>query len=93
MTSNPYHCNQETKIQLRFSSEATFDLLLEFDKPLIKYNFSGSNRINLSCIVIDEYIYWINGERKIILKDIDKYNYFRGEKLKWKFILKEENDW
>lgn len=92
LISNPYDYDQVSKLQLKFSSEAAFNLLLEFEKPYIKYNFSGSNRINLSSIVIDKYIYWIKGDTNN-LKELDKYDYFRGNKLKWKFVLKEENDW
>lgn len=92
--SDPYDCSNSSKIQLRFTSQAAFDTLLEFEGGYIKYNFCPANRIYLSSIVFnDDFIYWVDGEEDLEFKDIKDYNYILGNKLRWKFILKEDHDW
>lgn len=93
VTSDLYDYCTKSKLILKFNSDVAFDLLLEFETPYIKYNFTSSNRIDLTTIIIDKYIYWINGEENIKVENIEKYNYIRGSKLRWKFILKDKNDW
>lgn len=92
--TNPYDCDSEAKVQLKFTSQAAFDALLEFDDPCIKYHFEWANRIYLSCIKKNnENIYWIDGDEEVEIEDIENYDYISGSNLRWKFILKEENDW
>lgn len=92
--SNPYGYEDDCKVQLKFNSQAAFDVLLEFDSAYIKYSFCPFNRIYLSSVIIaNGNIYWVDGEEELEISDIEHYNYIQGNKLKWKFVLKEENDW
>lgn len=92
-SSNPYSCDNVSKVRLKFTSQAAFDVLVEFDGAYIKYNFCWANRIYLSTLIVDEYVYWVDGEEDVDLKYIEDYNYIQGNALRWKFILKEEHDW
>lgn len=91
--SDPYEGDLKSTVLLKFSSQAAFDVLLEFDGAFIKYNFCPANRIYLSSTIVDEYVYWVDGEEELTLKDIERYSYIQGNKLRWKFILKDEHDW
>ena len=87
--------NVDVKVQLKFTSQAAFDCLLEFEgSTYIKYCLGSCNRIYLSSIVMDDkYKYCVDGEEELDINDIAHYSYFRGKKMRWKFVLKEENDW
>lgn len=92
-STNPYDCDTESKTKLRFTSQTAFDTLLEFKDAYIKYYFEWANRIYSSRVIIDgENKYWVDDEEADI-SDIENYNYIQGSKLRWKFVLKEENDW
>lgn len=92
--SDPYTCELESKVQLKFSSQAAFDTLVEFDGAFIKYNFCPANRIYLSSVVIDGDIkYWVDGEEELSIEDVKNYDHIAGTGLRWKFVLKEEDDW
>ena len=91
--SDPYDCDFISKVQLKFTSQAAFDVLVEFDGAYIKYNFCSANRIYLSTVIVDEYVYWIDGEENVDLKYIEDYQYIQGNKLRWKFILKDKHSW
>lgn len=84
------------KLQIRFTSQGPFDILVEFEDGIyIKSGFFSCNRIYTSTIVIGkEYIYWVYDAEEGLLEDeIDKYQYIQAKKLRWKFINKNENDW
>lgn len=93
--SNYIDCNIESKFQLRFTSQAAFDVLVEFEGGIyVKYGFCTCNRIYLSSVVIDgDHKYWVDGEEDCSVNDIKYFDYIHGNKLRWKFILKEEDDW
>ena len=93
--SDPYDCFVDSKLQLRFTSQAAFDVLLEFEGGIyVKYGFYSSNEIYLSSIVFNkEHKYWVDGEEELNFEDIEQYQYIQGNKLRWKFILKEKENW
>ena len=93
--SDPYDCFVDAKVQLRFTSQAAFDVLLEFEgSTYINYSFCSANRIYLSSIVIDKELkYWVDGQEDIDLNDIKNHSYIQGNKLRWKFVLKTDDDW
>ena len=87
---------KDSKLQIRFTSQGPFDVLVEFEGGIyLKTGFYSSNRIYTSTVVIGkEHIYWVNDAEDGLKEDeVNRYNYIRGKKLRWKFILKEENDW
>ncbi len=92
--SDPYDCFVDSKLQLRFTSQAAFDVLLEFEGGIyIKYGFYSANRIYLSSIIInDEQKYWVDGEEDLKFESIEQYQYIQANKLRWKFILKENKE-
>lgn len=86
----------DAKLQIRFTSQGPFDVLVEFEGGIhLDIGFYSSNRIFTSTIVIGkECIYWVNdAEDGLLEKDIKSYSYISSKKLRWKFIDKEENDW
>ena len=88
--------NVDAKLQIRFTSQGPFDVLVEFEGGIhLDIGFYSSNRIFTSTIVIGkECIYWVNdAEDGLLEKDIKSYSYISAKKLRWKFIDKEENDW
>jgi hypothetical protein len=92
--SNPYTCEQEATLQLKFNSQAAFDTILEFEGSIdINFSFEMYNRIYSSSVIFkDGRVYWVDND-EFDLECIRKYNYISAKKLRWKFILKEENDW
>lgn len=92
--SNPYSCEEMAKVQLKFNSQAAFDVILEFEECIgIDYAFETYNRIYSSSIIFkDDYIYWVDND-EVDLDDIHKYNNISAKKLRWKFVVKENNDW
>lgn len=93
--SNPYSCEEEAKLQLRFTSQGAFDALVEFEQGItINYSFCNANRIYLSSIVFnDGHIYWLNGDEELTEEDINSFDYIQANKLRWKFVLKENHNW
>lgn len=87
---------KDAKVQIRFTSQGPFDVLVEFEGGIhLKTGFYSSNRIYTSTVVIGkEHIYWVNdAEDGLKEEEVKDYNYIQGKKLRWKFILKEEDDW
>lgn len=85
----------EAKLQLRFHSQGAFDVLVEFEGAIdVNYTWVTCNRIYLSSIVFKEpNIYWLDGSDELTAIDINDYSYISGQKLRWKFILSEEDEW
>lgn len=84
------------KLQIRFTSQGPFDVLVEFEDGIyLKTGFYSANRIFTSTVVIGkEYIYWVNDAEDGLSEDeVNSYNYIQSKKLRWKFVLKEKNDW
>lgn len=87
---------KSAKLQIRFTSQGPFDVLVEFEDGIyIKSGFYSSNRIYTSTVVIGKkYIYWVNDAEDGLSEDkVNEYNHIQSKKLRWKFILKEEDDW
>ena len=82
----------EAKLQLHFHSQGPFDVVVEFKGAIdIKYTFITCNRIYLSSIVFKHpNIYWLDGNDELSEADINDYDYISGQKLSWKYILKDE---
>lgn len=93
--ADEYDFNNLAKLRLKFSSQGAFDILMEFEGDItIKYTFTTTNRIYLSSIVFDEnQIYWVDGDEDLRPMDIQYFDYIQGQKLRWKFILKENSEW
>lgn len=87
---------KSAKVQIRFTSQGPFDVLVEFEDGLyLNIGFYSSNRIYTSTVVIGkEHVYWVNdAEDGLKESEVKDYKYIQAKKLRWKFILKEENDW
>lgn len=93
--SDPYDCNTDSIVTLRFNSQCAFDVLLQFYGAVyIKYNFYSANRIYLSSVILDnDKAYWVDGDEDLSINDIGNYDYILGNKMRWKFVMKEEHDW
>lgn len=93
--NDPYDCEIDSKLTLRFTSQAAFDVLLEFEQGIyIKYSFESNNRIYLSSIVLDDnHKYWVDGDEDLSISDLDNYEYIQGNKMRWKFILNPNKEW
>ena len=92
--SDPYEGELISTVQLKFRSQAAFDVLVEFEGAYIQYNFCPANRIYLSSIVLDgDLVYWVDGEEDLSVDDVKNYDHVVGNKLRWKFVLKEKCDW
>ena len=93
--SNPVDPEIDNTITLRFESQAAFDTLVQFEGgTILNYCLSPCNRIYLSSIVFDENcIYWVDGDEGLKLRDIEGHEYVKGNKLRWKFVVKDEDDW
>jgi len=89
--ANQYDCEIPATVQLKFSSQAAFDTLVEFEHPYIKYAFAPINRVYLSSVVIDgDLKYWVEGDENIKPQDVKKFGFVCGKKMRWKFVVKEE---
>ena len=94
--SDDVDCFTPAKLQIRFTSQGPFDVLVEFEDGLyINIGFYSANRIFTSTVVVGEkFIYWVNdAEDGLSEKEVKNYRFIQCKKLRWKFILKEENDW
>ena len=93
--SDPYHCSVNAKVRLHFTSQSAFDVIVEFEEGIfINYGLASANRIYLSTILFnDGHIYWIDGEEEISPEEIENYNYIQGNQLRWKFVVKENENW
>ena len=88
--------NVDAKLQIRFTSQGPFDVLVEFEGSIhMNIGFYSSNRIYTSTVVLGEKsIYWVNdAEDGLLEKKVEDYRYIQSKKLRWKFIDKLENDW
>ena len=92
--SNPYSCEEEATVQLKFNSQAAFDAILEFEGCIcIDFGFGTYNMIYSSSVIFkDDMVYWVNSD-EIDFDDIKNYSNVGAKKLRWKFVVKEENDW
>ena len=92
--SNPYSCEEEATLKLKFNSQAAFDTILEFKGCIdINFSFETYNRIYSSSVVFkDGMIYWMDND-EVDLERMREYSYIGAKNLRWKFVLKEENDW
>ena len=87
---------KDAKLQIRFTSQGPFDVLVEFEGGIyLNIGFYSSNRIYTSTVVIGkEHVYWVNdAEDGLKESEVKDYKYIQAKKLRWKFIVKEENDW
>lgn len=91
-TSSFLSVEDEAKLQLQFHSQGPFDVLVEFEGAInIKYTLTTCNRIYLSSIVFKHpNIYWLDGNDELTEADIENYEYISGQKLRWKYIFKDE---
>ena len=92
--SNPYSCEEAATVQLKFNSQAAFDTILEFEDCIcIDFAFGMYNRIYSSSVIFkDDMVYWVDSD-EVDFNCIKKYSSIRAKKLRWKFVVKEENDW
>ncbi len=92
--SNPYSCEEEATVQLKFNSQAAFDVVLEFEGCIgINFGFETYNRIYSSSILFkDDMIYFVDSD-EVDWDYIHQYSTISAKKLRWKFVVKEENDW
>ena len=81
-------------MKLKFNSQAAFDTILEFKGCIdINFSFETYNRIYSSSVVFkDGMIYWMDND-EVDLERMREYSYIGAKNLRWKFVLKEENDW
>lgn len=94
--SDDADCFAPAKLQIRFTSQGPFDVLVEFEDGLyIELGFYSSHIIFTSTVVIGEkYIYWVyDAEDGLLEEEVKKYQHIQCKKLRWKFILKKEDDW
>lgn len=85
-----------SKLQIRFTSQGPFDVLVEFEGSIyMNIGFYSCNRIFVSTVVIGKKcIYWVNdAEDGITEEEVKDYRYIAAKKLRWKFVVKQENDW
>lgn len=94
-TADYLDCTNASKLQLLFHSQGAFNVLVEFeDHVFLKYGFCTCNRIYLSSLIVEgEHKYWVDGEEDLSYSDIRQYDYIQGKYLRWKFILKEDEEW
>ena len=85
----------ESSLVLRFRSQAAFDVLVEFSRDVyLNYGFTSCNRIYLSSVVVDgEAKYWVDGEEDVRKEFIKEFSYIKSESLRWKFIIKTDEEW
>ena len=92
--SDPYSCDKEATLTLKFTSQAAFDVLLQFEGGIgINYGFGMYNRIYSSSVIFhNDKVYWVEND-EFDIEDLHRYSRISGDKLRWKFVVKEENDW